>query len=195
MSLRPKVSKFDWKYDVFRSASQGPILLRPSGPVATLQLNLFSKSTKFLMPTFEVLMSKEHAPFDRHLSYALAAAHRVVSQSLNARLKKHGIQIEAWRVMECLDANGKIAMGELAKRALLNPPALSKLVDRMVSDGLVHRQISLADQRQVNLLLTPLGRRRMLQIRDDVEDEDQSLTDLLGGTHGETLIKLLSALT
>ena len=81
-------------------------------------------------------MSKEHNPFDSHLSYALAAAHRMVSQSLNARLKKHSIQIEAWRVMECLDADGKITMGELAKRALLNPPALSKLVDRMVSDGL-----------------------------------------------------------
>lgn len=140
-------------------------------------------------------MSKEHNPFDSHLSYALAAAHRMVSQSLSARLKKHGIQIEAWRVMECLDTDGKITMGELAKRALLNPPALSKLVDRMVSDGLVHRQISVTDQRQINLLLTPLGRMRMLQLREDVEDEDRSLISQLAGSDGETLIKLLSALT
>lgn len=140
-------------------------------------------------------MNKEHNPFDNHLSYALAAAHRMVSQSLNTRLKKHGIQVEAWRVMECLDADGKITMGELAKRALLNPPALSKLVDRMVSDGLVHRQISTMDQRQINLLLTPLGRMRMLQIREDVEDEDRSFTSLLKGSDGDTLIRLLSTLT
>lgn len=140
-------------------------------------------------------MSKEHNRFDSHLSYVLAAAHRMVSQSLNARLKKHGIQIEAWRVMECLDADGKITMGELAKRALLNPPALSKLVDRMVSDGLVHRQISPTDQRQINLLLTPLGRMRMLQIREDVEDEDRAFTSQLESRDGDELIRLLSKLT
>ena len=140
-------------------------------------------------------MSKDHNPFDSHLSYALAAAHRIVNQSLNARLKKHGIQIEAWRVMECLDADGKITMGELAKRALLNPPALSKLVDRMVSDGLAHRQISQADQRQINLLLTPLGRMRMLQIREDVEEEDRAFSSMLERDDGDTLIKLLSQLT
>ncbi len=139
-------------------------------------------------------MTNEHNPFDSHLSYALAAAHRVVNQSLNARLKKHNIQLEAWRVMECLDADGKITMGELAKRALLNPPALSKLVDRMVSDGLVHRKISATDQRQINLLLTPLGRMRMLQIREDVEDEDRSFTSQLNASDGHMLIKLLSEL-
>lgn len=139
-------------------------------------------------------MSTEHSPFDSHLSYVLAAAHRKVNQSLNARLKKRGIQIEAWRVMECLDANGKTTMGELAKRALLNPPALSKLVDKMVSDGLVHRQISSIDHRQINLLLTTLGRMRMLQIRDDVEQEDRAFTDLLETREGEMLVRLLSQL-
>ncbi len=134
-------------------------------------------------------------PLGNHLSYALAAAHRTVNQLLSARLKKHGIQIEAWRVMECLDAGEKLTMGELAKRALLNPPALSKLVDRMVSDGLVHRQISTADQRQINLLLTNLGRTRMLQIRQDVEDEDRALTDQFDMQDGALLIQLLSQIS
>lgn len=137
------------------------------------------------------MMTKQN-PLGSHLSYALAAAHRTVNQLLSARLKKHGIQIEAWRVMECLDAGEKLTMGELAKQALLNPPALSKLVDRMVSDGLVHRQISTADQRQINLLLTNLGRTRMLQIRQDVEDEDRALTDQFNTQDGALLIQLLS---
>lgn len=140
-------------------------------------------------------MNQEHNPFDSHLSYALAAAHRAVSQSLNTRLKKHNIQIEAWRVMECLDAGEKITMGELAQRALLNPSALSKLVDRMVSDGLVHRQIATTDHRQINLLLTNLGRIRMLQIRQDVEDGDRVFTKLLESRDGDLLIQLLSKLT
>jgi len=74
-------------------------------------------------------MTTQPDPFGGHLSYALAAAHRTVTQLLNLRLKKHSIQIEAWRVMECLDQGEMLTMGELAKRALLNPSALSKLVD------------------------------------------------------------------
>ena len=140
-------------------------------------------------------MTTQLNPLGSHLSYALAAAHRTVNQILSARLKKHGIQIEAWRVMECLDAGEKLTMGELAKQALLNPPALSKLVDRMVSDGLVHRQISTADQRQINLLLTSLGRTRMLQIRQDVEDEDRALTDQFNTQDGALLIQLLSQIS
>lgn len=71
---------------------------------------------------------------------------------------------------------------------------MSKLVDRMVSEGLVHRQISAVDQRQVNLLLTNLGRRRMLQIREDAEDQNRALVELLDSKNGETLRKLLSKL-
>lgn len=136
-------------------------------------------------------MTTEPISFERHLSYALEAAHRSVSNSLSARLKAHGIQITAWRVMECLDIDQRLTMGELAKRALINPPALSKLVDRMVSDGLVHRQISATDQRQINLLLTNLGRRRMLQIRKDAEEQDRALSALLDSDNGEMLKQLL----
>lgn len=129
--------------------------------------------------------------FERHLSYALEAAHRSVHNSLTARLKKHGISVTAWRVMECLDNDERLTMGELARRALINPPALSKLVDRMVSNGLVHRQISTVDQRQINLLLTPLGRRRMLQIREDAEEQDRALTALVESAGGGMLKQLL----
>ena len=130
--------------------------------------------------------------FESHLSYALAAAHRSVSGSLSERMKKHKIQIEAWRVLECLDAGQRLTMGDLAKQALINPPTLSKLVDRMVSDGLVHRQIGTQDNRQINLLLTDLGRVRMVQIRKDVEEQDRVFIDKLDEDEGVLLLKLLS---
>lgn len=140
-------------------------------------------------------MSKQHNSFEMHISYAVAAAHRSVNQMMTTRLKKHGIQIEAWRVMECLDAGARLTMGALANKALINPPTLSKLVDRMVSDGLVHRQISQNDQREVNLLLTHLGRLRMLEIRKEVEEQDGALNGLLETEDGALLLKLLSKIT
>jgi len=139
-------------------------------------------------------MTTEPNPFNNHLSYALAAAHRAVNRSLSTRIKKHGIQIEAWRVMECLDIDQKLTMGQLADRALINPPALSKLVGGMVSDGLVHRQISATDPRQINLLLTNLGRVRMLQIREDVQAQDEALDALLNTQNGALLKELLQKL-
>ena len=139
-------------------------------------------------------MTARQKHFEQHLSYVLAAAHRSVSQSLTERLKKHGIKIEAWRVMECLDAGDRLTMGELAKRALVNPPALSKLVDRMVLDGLVHRKVADEDHRQVNLLLTSLGRMRLLQIREEVDDQDETLSDILDSASLDLLRDALAKL-
>ncbi len=139
-------------------------------------------------------MTRQTTPFDGRISYALAAAHRAVSQTLTSRLKKHGVQVEAWRIMECLDMNARLTMGELARMVLMNPPTLSKMVDRMVSDGLVHRQIAQQDQRQVNLLLTDLGRRRMLTVRREVDDHDEEFVDQMKEGDNRLLIDLLKKL-
>lgn len=140
-------------------------------------------------------MTLQKTPFDGHISYMLAAAHRAVSKDLSDRLKKHGVQIEAWRIMECLDVTDRLTMGELATRVLMNPPTLSKMVDRMVSDGLVHRQIAQRDNRQVNLLLTDLGRTRMLRVRAEVEAHNQDLTDPIDGADNQILLDLLVRLS
>lgn len=130
-------------------------------------------------------------PIQDYLSYALAAAHRKMSASLNARLKKHGIQIEAWRILETLDTDQRLTMGQLAEVVLMNPPTLTKLVDRLVSDGLVHRQVAQADHRQINVLPTALGKKRMLQVREEVQDQDAALESLIGKDDAGKLIELL----
>lgn len=136
-------------------------------------------------------MDSNPNPIHDYLSYALAAAHRKVSTSLNARLKQHGIQVEAWRILETLESGQRVTMGQLAEIVLMNPPTLTKLVDRMVSDGLVHRQIAQNDHRQVNVLPTSLGRKRMLQIREEVQEQDAMFENLLGKEESDKLIELL----
>lgn len=136
-------------------------------------------------------MENSSSPIQNYLSYALAAAHRKVTTSLNARLRKHGIQVEAWRILETLDMGNRLTMGELAEIVLMNPPTLTKLVDRMVSDGLVHRQVAQNDHRQINVLPTALGRKRMMQIRQEIEDQDAAILDRLGKTETDQLIQLL----
>ena len=140
-------------------------------------------------------MSELQNPIEDYVSYALAAAHRAVNRSLATRLKKHGVQIEAWRIMEILDTGRRPTMGELAEIALINPPALSKLVDRMVSNGFVHRQSAPNDHRQVNLLITALGQKRMIQIRAEIQDQDKQILQQLGGEQTKKLLDILGGLS
>lgn len=139
-------------------------------------------------------MSRPIGSMDQYVSYALAAAHRAVNGSLANRLKKHGLQIEAWRIMEALDDDPRLTMGELALVVLINPPTLSKLVDRMVSNGLVHRQVAQSDHRQINLLISDFGKKRMMQIRAEVVGEDEILVSRIGATGMSQLIALLNDL-
>ena len=96
---------------------------------------------------------------------------------------------------ETLEAGQRLTMGQLADVVLMNPPTLTKLVDRMVSDGLVHRQVARHDNRQINVLATALGRKRMLQIRQEVEGQDAALLQSLGKPATEDLIELLKEVT
>lgn len=140
-------------------------------------------------------MEISNSPLHNYLSYALAAAHRKVATSLNARLRRHGIQIEAWRILETLEEGNRLTMGQLAEIVLMNPPTLTKLVDRMVSDGLVHRQVARGDHRQINVLPTALGRKRMLQIREEIEEQDAAILGQLGKNQTAQLVQLLREIT
>jgi len=134
-------------------------------------------------------------PMQNDLSYALASAHRKVTASLNACVKKHGVQVEAWRVIEVLESGQRLTMRELAEAVLMNPPTLTKLIDRMVSKGLVHRQISRQDSRQIYVLPTELGRKKMMQVRQDVEDQNAVLLRDFGPGEAEKMIQLLNGLS
>jgi DNA-binding MarR family transcriptional regulator len=137
-------------------------------------------------------MADSAPPLSAYLSHALAAAHREIHTALTQRLKAHGVQVEAWRIMETLDEMPDVTMSQLANLVLMNPPTLTKLVDRMVSDNLVHRQISRRDQRQVNLVLTDLGLKRISQIREEVRSEDNRIESIVGSENFAVLNEMLT---
>lgn len=126
-----------------------------------------------------------------YLSYALAAAHRAVHADLSRRLREVGVQVEAWRILEAIDAERTITMGRLAERVLLAPPTLSKMVDRMVADGLVQRQIAPEDQRQVHLVLSALGERTRDRLRLCAQQQEQAMLASLGTERVDALYKAL----
>ena len=133
-------------------------------------------------------------PVQSYISYSLATAHRKVHTSLTRRLRQFGVQVEAWRVMEILENDEKLTMGDLAELVLMNPPTLTKLVDRMVADGLVHRKIAKSDHRQINLGITALGRKRISQVREQARQEEAQIADKIGQERADLLKNILTEL-
>lgn len=92
-----------------------------------------------------------------HLAYLIAAVNKQLEDELEERLRTVGITIDQMRVLEALGRGGGLPMGMLATRALVEPTTLTKLIDRMVADGLVQRLLDTEDRRRVLITLLPAG--------------------------------------
>lgn len=120
----------------------------------------------------------EQAQTDR-LAYLIAKLHRFVNNGLESRLQEQGFSVEQWRVLETLSHRDGCPMGELANAVLMNHPALTKMIDRMVSSGLVHRAPDPADQRRVLVYGTERGIVTMRKLRSVVAEYEGGLNRLL----------------
>ena len=140
-------------------------------------------------------MGKAHHSISRYLFYDLAAAHRKLHASLNNRLKELNVQVETWRVLETLSSDEGQTMGELAEIVLMNPPTLTKLVDRMVANGLVHRQLAPEDHRRVQLVLTNTGLELIGKVRRHVEAQHEDILRRLGEENARIVQKALRTLS
>lgn len=139
-------------------------------------------------------MSNSEKPIESYISYAVAAAHRKLHVELSQRLKELNVQVETWRVLQSLRASEELTMRELADIVLMNPPTLTKLVDRMVADGLVQRQLASEDHRRVNLVLTDIGLELSNNIAERVEAQNDRIIQEMGPDRAKMLREALAAL-
>lgn len=61
-------------------------------------------------------------------------------------------------VLWVIDINPQVRQGTLAATLNIKPAHMTKLVQRMVRDGLVRREVPASDRRSVHLELTPAGK-------------------------------------
>lgn len=94
------------------------------------------------------------------LASVLSRAERHVTRRVAAVLAEEGCTVEQWRVLAAVAGTSGRPMTEIAEAAMLPAPSLTKLVDRMVADNLVHRRPDPSDRRRVLLHLAPRGRIR-----------------------------------
>ena len=140
------------------------------------------------------MAGRKPSAMNQYLFHDLAAAHRTLHARLNDRLKSLGLQVESWRVLETLSAHDGFTMGDLADIVLMNPPTLTKLVDRMVATGLVQRTLSAEDLRRVHLVLTDAGMDLVARVRFHAEEQDRTIVERLGEENAQILRTALRSL-
>jgi DNA-binding MarR family transcriptional regulator len=98
-----------------------------------------------------------HAPLDlsEHLPYLINR----VGSALVARFSADALagarlSIASWRVLAVLSSNGGLRQTDLAEMTSIDASTLSRLITRLVHEGLVRRTRSQKDNREVAVALT-----------------------------------------
>jgi len=87
-------------------------------------------------------------------------------------LVRNGLSIDMWRVLAALSNNGLQRQVDIATMTSIDASTMSRLVSRLVRDGLVTRSRSAISSREVVVELSPKGRslvRRLIPIAHELE--------------------------
>jgi DNA-binding MarR family transcriptional regulator len=128
------------------------------------------------------------------LAGLLARAERAVAGRLAAALDAEGATLERWRVLRALADGQGHPMYEIAAAALLPPPSLTRVVDGLVADALVHRHVDPSDRRRVLVLLTARGRALQRRLARRVERALEPQLEPLDAADAACLARVLSQL-
>jgi DNA-binding MarR family transcriptional regulator len=128
------------------------------------------------------------------LAYLIASLNRQFEADLTERLRPGGIPIEQFRILEVLDAREPRAMGEIAAQALIETPTLTKIIDKMATEGLVYRAPDPNDRRRVLILRTADGKALFKRLRGVSSAQERRIVEVLHSDKAAELKSLLREL-
>lgn len=129
-----------------------------------------------------------------YLAYLLAAANRNMRMGLTQSIAAQDMTEEHWRILHSLSDERGRSMGELAEEVLMNHPALTKNIDRLVAQGLVHRAADPGDNRKVLVFITDRGMAQTARLKKGVDAHHSTIEEALGKRKTQQLKRLLEEL-
>ncbi|MEO7854404.1 MAG: MarR family winged helix-turn-helix transcriptional regulator [Rubrivivax sp.] len=128
-----------------------------------------------------------------YLAFLLASAHRHMRIGLSQSIADDEFTEEHWRILHVLSDEQGRSMGDLADQVLLNGPALTKNIDRLVSRGVVQRAADDADSRKVLVFISDLGLEVVARLKLRVDAHHSNIEEALGPRKTSQLKKLLES--
>lgn len=134
-------------------------------------------------------------PVQTSLSGLLAMAERTVTQRLESALRASAdLSTEQWRVLTMLADGSGHPMSEIAAFAMVPPPTLTKIIDRLIERTLVYRRVDTEDRRRVLVFLSARGAELYRVAGAEVAETERELAEALGDADADRLTELLGRL-
>jgi DNA-binding MarR family transcriptional regulator len=138
------------------------------------------------------------APTQRLWSAIVAVYQPVLRDVVTALERDAGIDSGAYSVLAYLDqAGGRLRLRELQElmRVRYSQPGLSRLVQRLETDGAIERHVDPGDRRATTVALTRRGRQRYRRAHDIYDAAlDAALADATTGSTATSLAESLEGI-
>lgn len=106
-------------------------------------------------------------------------------------LSSHGLTVDQWRVLRSLTESGPQTMSDLGQSTTISGPTLSRVVDKLVTNALVYRNVDAGDRRKVLVHAAERGQTVVEQLLPDVEAAERQALAPLSTRETQTLRTLL----
>ena len=124
--------------------------------------------------------AEERRALDAYVKFV--RAYDTIDSRLRNALREEGLTVSQLGVLEALMHIGPMVQSELAEKLLTSPSNLTTVLDNLERDGLVRRERSTEDRRQVEVSLTADGREL---IEDVFPRHAERITRLFGALDPE----------
>lgn len=124
----------------------------------------------------------------RSLPIALLRAREAVMSHFRPMLAKHDVTEQQWRVIRVLDEMGMLDASEVAERAFILPPSLTRMIRSLEERGFISKHKDKSDKRRVLLKIAPAGE---FIIREVMPDSNKIYAELEAHFSRERLDALL----
>ena len=94
---------------------------------------------------------------EKYVPYLIYRITNQLNKNLRKRLRPSGINIARWRVLSVLKDHGRMKIGQIVNRTIIEQPTVSRIVDQLEREGLALRETCDEDLRFVQVVLSRAG--------------------------------------
>lgn len=140
--------------------------------------------------------TKDTAPRERRRSLAigLLKAREAVMSHFRPILADHDVTEQQWRVLRALSEAGQLDATEVAEKAFILAPSLTRMLRSLEERGLITREKDEADGRRVLLALAPAGQAVIDEVMPDSRRVYADIDARFGAKRIDMLLDMLEEL-
>ncbi|RCK72614.1 MAG: Transcriptional regulator, MarR family [Ignavibacteriae bacterium] len=124
----------------------------------------------------------------------LTRAYTVVQQKAAEDIRKKGLTVPQFAVLECLGHLGELSIGELTKKQLVTGGNMTLVLDNLEKEGLIKRKRLEENRRMVKVSLTEKGKQKFYKYFLPHAQFISQLLSVLSQNEQEKLANLLKKL-